>query len=585
MSLTGLIIAFILFMLMMASSYFYLFARSQELYVRYWGLCWLAYSFSLLFFILYLHLQLFSFLEFRKVFDLLNILYLLFGAYAFMHTQIPTYWHRFTLYLVIWLMIGAYYRFDLLSLYLPLSLYQIIITIALCIFVFRYWDLPAFEKGLSLFAFALWGTVKATLSLLEVYHTNLTLLCFLEVLASITLNFCIFIIYLQKTRRSLEVAQQLYRIIAENATDVIFYYKLHPFPAFSYLSPSVETLTGYEPEEFYQNPRFYLDLVAPAYFEKITAVFQGKLSHGEGEPLMLIHKNGSALWGEINATTLKEDGRPVAVEGIIRDVTRMKDAEIQLRTEKQTRDLFLSSISHELRTPITSIVGYVNALSDGTFSQPDEKDDALQIISEKSLMLEHLINDLFQLSKLENKQFSFAFIHDSALALSKNMIQRHLLDIKTAGIIPLMEIDESALADLDLIVDPQRIDQVLANLLSNAIRHLNPGDSIKLKFSTDPHRSSYVVSISDSGPGIASADLPHLFDRFYKARHAHVQQKEERNNGGSGLGLAISKEIITAHGGEIKVKSIPGKGSTFTFTIPTYRQENLTDPKKEGALS
>lgn len=550
----------------MSFAYFYMFARSQERYVRYWGLCWVAYSFSLLFLILSINKNISELLEIRKIFDLANILFLLFGAYAFMHTHIPTYWYRFALYLTMWLLLGVYYDFDLLSIYLPVSMYQIIVTAMLCYIVFKYWTVPAFEKGLSITVFILWGIGKAVLSIFEVHYYNLSSMYLLEIIFSNILNFSIFIIYLQKIKGEVTIAARLYRIIAENATDVIFYYTLKPQPAFTYVSPSVETLTGYTAEDFYHNPRFYLELVASEHFDEITPIFSGKPLSDIGSTFRILHKNGSYFWGEFNSSVLYKEDIPIAIEGIIRDVTRMKNAENQLRSAKQSRDLLLSYISHELKTPITSILGYVNALNDRTISDPKEKNAAMEIISSKALLLEHLINDLFQLSKLETKQFSFNFMHLSTLELSQQLISQHLLDIKSASIKPIIEVDTAALSGKNIIVDPKRIDQVFSNIIFNAIKYTKPNDKLRIKFGTDQGSLNYIVSISDSGIGIPEEDLPYVFDRFFKA-HTPVRPGKES---GSGLGLTISKEIVTAHGGTISVRSNVGKGSTFAFSIPIY---------------
>lgn len=237
-----------------------------------------------------------------------------------------------------------------------------------------------------------------------------------------------------------------------------------------------------------------------------------------------------------------------------------------MRSAKQARDLLLSYISHELKTPITSILGYISALKDGTINSAKERINAMEIISSKALMLEHLINDLFQLSKLESNQFSFNFMHLSILELSKQLIGKHTLDIKSAGIKPVVELDFRTLSGKYIIADPKRIDQVFSNIIFNAIKYTEPGSKIKIKLGTDQDHKNYTVSISDSGTGIPQEDLPYIFDRFFKA-HTPVRPGKET---GSGLGLTISKEIITAHKGTISAKSNLGKGSTFTFTVPIY---------------
>lgn len=250
MYLPTVIVAFVVLTLVMSLIYFYMFARSQEQFIKFFGLCWVCYSLSLLFLILYMGNHEIYFLGLRKIFDMLNILFLLFSAYAFMHIHIPSYWYRFSLYMIIWIVIGTYYQFDLLSIFLPIAMYQVIITFTLCFIVITYWDVPNIEKALSLLVFILWGMGKATLSICEVGYSNLASLYLMEIIFSNILNFCIFIIYLHKTRSVIDMADRLYRIIAENATDVIFYYKLIPQPAFVYITPSVEEMTGYIPKVF-----------------------------------------------------------------------------------------------------------------------------------------------------------------------------------------------------------------------------------------------------------------------------------------------------------------------------------------------
>jgi PAS domain S-box-containing protein len=543
-----------------------MFARSQERYVRYWGFCWVAYSLSLLFLILSLNKDIIELLELRKIFDLLNILFLLYGAYAFMHAQIPTYWIRFFLYITMWHLLGVYYNFDHLSIYLPVSMYQTIITVVLCGIVLKYWSVPGLEKVLCIAVFSLWGVGKAALSIFEVYYADLSSLFLMEIIFSNILNYCIFMIYLQKTKEEILIAERLYRIIAENATDVIFYYTLKPKPAFTYVSPSIESLTGYQAAEFYQNPRFYLEITDPEHFDAVNTIFSGGRLSDPDSTLLLRHKNGTPFWGEFNSSVLYRDSMPAAVEGIIRDVTRMKTAENQLRSAKQSRDLLLSYISHELKTPITSILGYINALNDGTINTEKERKGAMEIISSKALLLEHLINDLFQLSKLESNQFAFNFMRLPALDLSRQLAEQHLLDIKSAGIEAEVKTDVLALAKKYIIADPKRIDQVFSNIVFNAIKYTAPSDKIIIRFGADRDSNNYRVSVADTGIGIPAEDIPFIFDRFFQSRSPVRLGKEA----GSGLGLTISKEIINAHRGTISAKSGRGKGSTFMFTIPFY---------------
>jgi len=556
--------------LLIAFIYFYLFARGQQRFMQFWGISWLAYSFSLLFLILFINGNVdYHLLEMRKILDMGNLLFLLFGTYSFTHTNIPSYWARFSLYMLIWVLLGIFYHFDLLSIYLPVSIYQLIITLALCWIILKYWKLPVFEKSLSICLFALWGAGKSFISIFEFYYHAVSTLYLGEIILSNVLNLCIFAVYIKKTQEEVNVAQALYKILAENAIDAIFYYKLKPQPSFTYVTPSIETLTGYSPNEFYAYSKFYLNLADKEDFNLMAEIFAEPNPARHMYSFQVHRKDGSTFWGEINRTIIYEKDIPIATEGILRDNTKLKDAELKQISLKHSRDLLLSYISHELKTPVTSIMGYVNAINDGTLSNPNEIGSALEIISAKTVTLEHLIDDLLQLSKLEMHQFSFHFMLMNVDELSRNLVKDHLLDIKTAGLKPVISINHADLKGANIIVDIQRIDQVFSNIIFNAIKYTKAPNKITLKFELDLRNNFYVVSITDTGAGIPREDIPFIFDRFYKTTIPVVAGKEY----GSGLGLTLSKEIIEAHKGEISVKSVLGRGSTFTFKIPLFQDD------------
>ncbi len=570
MTLALIIISFIIFTFLISFVYFILFAKTQQNFVKYWALSWISYSFSLVFLILSMTYENLPLLEIRKMFDMYNIMFLLFGAYAFSRRYVPSYWYRFSLYLMIWVGIGMYSHFELMPTYLPVSVYQMVITGVMCYVIFKHWDSSIYEKMTYVVIFAVWGFGKATVSLLEANSLQISHYYLVEMLFSNILIFCIFFIYLRKTNMELNQTERLFLIIAENAADIIFYYQLKPEPKFTFVTPSVEGMTGYTVQDFYSNSRLYLELLPIEFFDWGNRIFS-ELSEAEKERVFpLVHKNGNTLWMEINTKVIydKENNLPVAVEGMIRDINQMKIAKDELISSKQSRELLLSYVSHELRTPVTSILGYINAVKDGTLSTIEERNKALNIIHSKALILERLINDLFQLSKLETNQFSFNFILISIEELSESLIDRYVMDIQNSGLIFKYEIDEKNLKNEYVIVDQERIDQVFGNIVFNAIKYTKAGDKLTVKCGLSKDGKFLQVKISDTGLGIASKDIPRIFDRFFKTSI----KGESNRNLNTGLGLTISKEIIQAHKGEIWAKSRQGKGSTFTFTIPLFHE-------------
>ncbi|MFH1454120.1 MAG: ATP-binding protein [Armatimonadota bacterium] len=220
---------------------------------------------------------------------------------------------------------------------------------------------------------------------------------------------------------------------------------------------------------------------------------------------------------------------------------------------------FVANISHELRTPVTCIKGYVETLLDGHFSDPETFKRFLEIIREEADRLSRLINDLLDLSLIESRQVE---MHYDTINLNK-IIQdtKDILrpSISSKKIILKLNLPKK----LPYInADGDRLRQVLINLVDNAIKYSPENSTVAL--GVRKQKLDMIFSITDQGPGIPPKDLERIFDRFYR-----VNKDRSSKSGGRGLGLAIAKQIIEAHGGTITVKSKVGKGSTFSFTIPT----------------
>lgn len=571
MSLVLLLSTFVILTLGMAMVYFYIFTRRKEKFIQYWGFSWLAYSLSLLCLILSMGEETISLLEVRKFFDMLNMLFLLYGTYSFSRKKIPGYWNRFALYLTIWLAIGIYYNFDSMSVYLPISVFQIICTGFIIHIIVYHWSVPSLEKIIAVILFVMWGIGKSTLSIIEANGYIVFTVYLFEILFSNMLNFSIFIIFMERALEELTKTQKNFKIIAENATDLIFFYFFKPKPSFSYVSPSAESLTGYSAQNFYADPTFYRELVPPSEYERVTDIFTPPTEMSAGKSnlvFQMVHKNGIQFWAEMTSTTIyNKKGEAIAIEGIIRDIDQMKTVESQLIASKESRDRLLSYISHELRIPVSSIMGYIEALHDGTYEDEDEKEKAMDIIYDKGTVLNHLIDDLFQLSKLETKQFSFNFTMMETLELFNILMDSNRDDVTSSGL-KLKEIMSSSnLSEKYVIVDPERINQVLRNLISNAIKFTKKGKRITIRFDVDEKHGNFEFSVSDQGAGIENEDIDKVFDRFFS------RKKDERNYSSSGLGLTISKEIVESHNGTLSVKSRIGEGTTFTVTIPLYYEK------------
>jgi signal transduction histidine kinase len=227
------------------------------------------------------------------------------------------------------------------------------------------------------------------------------------------------------------------------------------------------------------------------------------------------------------------------------------------RAEQQRRSL-TADVAHELRTPLHIIQGNLEGVLDGVYEPSREH---ISATLEETHLLARLVSDLQTLSLAEAGQLPLHRVQVSAADLLADVSTRFSRPAEEQGVTLALEVAESP--SLDLFADPDRLDQVLSNLVANALRYTPPGGQITLgaRSTTDP--AGVCLWVADTGAGIAPEDLPYIFDRFWKGDRART-----RGSGGSGLGLAIARQLVQAHGGAIRAESRLGEGSTFTMEIP-----------------
>lgn len=236
----------------------------------------------------------------------------------------------------------------------------------------------------------------------------------------------------------------------------------------------------------------------------------------------------------------------------------------ELINSQESRRKLLSYISHDLKNPITTILGYTRAVIDQV--NPAKVDTYLKYIYEKTLHLHQMLKDLYDLSQLENRNFSF-HMHELELGTYLHeFYEKYKLFVTDAELHFLLDISDEV-EGLMINIDPDRIEQVLYNLISNSVKFTKPGGTIsmysKLYLDSEGTSSTIQIKITDTGIGISKENLPYIFEREFKDYPKELMSQE-----GSGLGLAICKEIIEFHGGKVWAESIPNKGSSLCFTLP-----------------
>ncbi len=258
----------------------------------------------------------------------------------------------------------------------------------------------------------------------------------------------------------------------------------------------------------------------------------------------------------VTMTPLYEPDHVTELRGtlaVMRDVTDEKHLDL-LRKD------FVANVSHELRTPLTLLQGYAEALMDNFGEDPEQQADLVRIIHDETLRMRRLVNELLDLAQMESGHFSMRMEYIELSSIVRRVAKKFHGVIQERGLQLLVESDPTP---LQVRGDADRLEQVLTNLIDNALRHTKQGS---ISIWTEAADQQAVIRVRDTGEGISEADLPFVFDRFFKADKARI--RTGGTGGGTGIGLAIVSSLIRAHHGEIGVQSSLGVGTTFTIIIP-----------------
>jgi two-component system phosphate regulon sensor histidine kinase PhoR len=256
---------------------------------------------------------------------------------------------------------------------------------------------------------------------------------------------------------------------------------------------------------------------------------------------------------KVSATSLRDaEGNDIGAVLVLNDVTRIR------RLESMRRE-FVANVSHELKTPITSILGSVETLLDTDLRTQEDTREFLSIILRQADRLYKIVEDLLTLSRIERES------EEREIELErwrlKKILQSSIQTCETGAAAKQVQIDLVCDDDLEVTANALLLEQAVVNLLDNAVKYSDEGKIIEVH--ADIKDDSVRIIVRDYGCGIEKRHLPRIFERFYRADKAR-----SRKLGGTGLGLAIVKHIVLAHGGQVNVQSVPGKGTTFSISLP-----------------
>jgi PAS domain S-box-containing protein len=351
--------------------------------------------------------------------------------------------------------------------------------------------------------------------------------------------------------RSLREGDRVRNLIVEHASDGIFLTS----PDHSILSwnPAMERITGYSSDEAVgQNWR---EMLAASDVQAEPAAATNGHGPTAGISAQVVRKNGIEGWIQYSSNTINtREGTVTAKVVVVHDVTAERQAE-QLKSD------FVATISHELRTPLTPLKGFLSTLLEGTVDDSEEaRREYYEIMLKQTNRLERLITDLLEVSRVEAAE---PLIDRQTVELTAPIAEqvRGFLDQYPGRIIRM----HTPARPILVHADPSPVGLIVSNLISNALKY-SPSEA-PVEVTVAVGAEGAIVSVHDHGNGIPGSERDRIFDRFYQIESAHT-----RSNGGAGLGLYIARRLVEAMAGRLWVDSEPGRGSTFSFSLPLSHQ-------------
>jgi PAS domain S-box-containing protein len=385
-----------------------------------------------------------------------------------------------------------------------------------------------------------------------------------------------------ETRRSRREAELRYKLLVVQLPIIVYVNPVDRMSSTTYVSPQIQNILGYRPEEWLADPEFWQKRIHPDDREAVlTNVERSDLT---GTPFdmeyRMLARDGRVVWFQDQTILVRDhNGQPLYWQGLKIDITKRKqaedeilklNAELERRVEERTKELgralrakdeFLANMSHELRTPLNAILGLSESLIELAAGPLTEKQHKyVGMISESGNHLLSLINDILDLAKIEAGQIVLNINEVDLKQVCQSSLRmiNELAHKKNQHV--TLEIDE---AMGPVWADERRLKQVLVNLLSNAVKFTPENGKLGLEVQADKEEKRIMITVWDNGIGISESDMTRLFQPFVQ-----LDSGLAREVTGTGLGLTLVAQMVRLHGGSVAVESESGKGSRFTVILP-----------------
>lgn len=340
-------------------------------------------------------------------------------------------------------------------------------------------------------------------------------------------------------------SEHRYHQILDNVNDAVYTVDLTT-KQFTSLNKAGERLTGYAKKELLGKP--FTDIIPPELLPLVLKMIRKKIKRDVSTvyEIEIIRKDGSRVPIEISSKISYKDDKPHEILGVARDITERRHIERQ-------REVFVSLITHEIKNPLTAIKMYAQLLIREEADTASGRMGHIRAIQQQISLLNQLMSDFLEVNQLQLGKFQ--------IIKEKFDLDKEIDSIVSSFPKGKHTIVRKGRLKRKVSADKNRIRQVIWNLLSNAVKYSPDADKVVL--SVVRRNDSVAVSVVDFGVGLSPSDQKKIFDLFYRTKFSH--QSKIR---GHGLGLYICQQIVKGHKGKIKVESVEGKGSTFSFTIP-----------------
>lgn len=376
----------------------------------------------------------------------------------------------------------------------------------------------------------------------------------------------------KKAQRELIASDERYRSITENINECIWAAEqINGKLKAVFYTQAIQKITSYEPEDFLADEELWGKIIHPDDVDfvgdKMDQLYGDPVRNIETLEYRIIDKLGNVIWIDNKITVIRDaKGKIQKVFGIISDVTHAKRTEAELKKSaadlkelNETKDRFISIVSHDLRTPFTSIIGFTDILLNEKNLEEDVKTQYVRFIQESAKNMLGLVNSLMDLTRLQSGRTKF----EPERINAKNLVEKSIQVMTGAALQKKIKLINNIRNDFNVYADESLLFQVFNNLISNAIKFTKQDGSVIISSHANIEKKQIEFSVKDSGVGIKQEDLGKLFKIDTKFTTNGTAGEK-----GSGLGLSLVHDIVRKHGGDIWVNSEVGQGTEFTFSIP-----------------